>query len=159
METLDAYRKFHESAKLPPMWQGAPRLENTRTLTDPDEVWAQLQDEEPTQGWLQFQSHQQYFIAGLPTPEPDWGCLLAAEAVTSQGHSLVLRHGAGQGWLLTTHSHDEQGNDLYDEVRHRLHSANGFLVYRRYWSDDAERGFIQQLCLLSAIEIHDDREE
>jgi len=153
METLDAYRKFHESAKLPPMWQGAPRLENTRTLTDPDEVWAQLQDEEPTQGWLQFQSHQQYFTDGLPKPKPDWGCLLAAEAVTDDGHSLILRQYSGPGWLLSTHSHDEKGDGLYDKIRHRLHGANGFLVYRRYWRQDENRGYLQALaCLIGVME-------
>ena len=159
MELLNAYQQFRESAKLPPMWQGAPKLENTLTLTDPDDVWAQLQNKAPTQGWLQFQSHQQYFTAGLPAPEPDWGYLLAAEAVTGQGHSLTLRQGADQGWILTTHSHDEQGSELYDEVRHRLHGANGFLVYRRYWRDTAERGVIQHLTLLTAIEINADSEE
>ncbi len=159
METLDAYEKFRESAKLPRMWQGAPKLENMLTLTEPDEVWAELQVKVPTEGWLQFQSCQQYFTDGLPTPEPDWGCLLAAEAVTAQGHSLSLRQNTGQGWTLATHSHDEQGTGLCDEVRHRLHGVNGNLVYRRYWSDAGERGYIQHLTLLTAIEINADSEE
>ncbi len=159
METLDAYQKISQKTGLPDMAQGAPKQKSRETWTDPDKVWAALQKARPTQGWLQFQSHQQYFTGGLPKPKPDWGCLLAAEAVTDDGHSLILRQYSGPGWLLTTHSHDEKGDGLYDEIRHRLHGANGFLVYRRYWSDDAERGFIQQLCLLSAIEIHDDREE
>ncbi len=159
MELLDAYQQFRESAKLPPMRQGTPKLESTLTLTDPDEVWAAFQNAEPRQGWLQFQSHQQYFTDGLPTPEPDWGCLLAAEAVTMQGHSLSLRQNPGQSWILAIHSHDEQGMGLCDEVRHRLHGANGFLVYRRYWRDTAERGVIQHLALLTAIEINADSEE
>ena len=159
METLDAYQKICQSAQLPPMQQGAPKLESRETWTDPDHAWLALQNTQPTQGWLQFQSRQQYFTGGLPDREDDWGCLLAAEAVTDEGHSLTLRQYSGPGWILSTHSHDEKGDGLYDEIRHRLHGANGFLVYRRYWSDDAERGFIQKLCLLSAIEIHDDREE
>ncbi len=153
METLNAYRQFRESAKLPQMEQGAPKQESALTLTDPDEIWAALQNAKPRQGWLQFQSHQQYFTDGPPAPEPHWGYLLAAEAVTSQGHSLSLRQNPGQGWILATHSHDEHGNGLCDEVRHRLHGANGCLVYRRYWRRDAERGYVQvHACLIDITE-------
>ncbi len=159
METLDVYMKVAESAKLPPMQSGAPKLEYKLTLTDPDQVWAELQNKAPRQGWLQFQSHQCYFTNGLPKPESDWGCLLTAEAVTEQGHSLALRHIGVAGWILSSHSHDEQGEGFCDEVRHRLHGANGFLVYRRYWRDTEERGVIQSLTLLTAIENNTDSEE
>ncbi|HGG58475.1 MAG TPA: hypothetical protein ENK26_00970, partial [Gammaproteobacteria bacterium] len=125
METLNAYQQFRKSAKLPRMSQGAPKQESALTLTNPDKNWAALQNAKPRQGWLQFQSHQQYFTDGPPNPEPDWGCLLAAEAITTQGHSLSLRQTPGQGWTLATHSHDQHGNGLCDEVRHRLHGANG----------------------------------
>ncbi len=153
METLDAYQKISQKTGLPNMTQGAPKQESRQTLSDPDQVWAALQNARPTQGWLQFQSRQQYFTDGLPDREDDWGCLLAAEAVTAQGHSLTLRQAPGPGWILTAHSHDEQGNGLWDEIRHRLHGANGFLVYRRYWRQDEVQGYVQALaCLIGVTE-------
>jgi len=108
-----------------------------------------LQRHAPQQGWLQFQSHVLAFTAGdLPQPAPDWGVLLAAEAVDPNGCSIHLRQSGSGGWLFTVctparEATAETDTDLAlaDEVTlMATDKAPGPLHYRRYWQLDPETG-------------------
>lgn len=152
MELINTYRSLQSKVQLPPMNSGAPRLEKQKVIDDPAAIWEAFTLFKPTQGWLQFQSHQTHFIDGPPEPQTHWGLLLNAEAVDEQGQSLVLRQNGKGGWILSVYRHDEHGDGLWDEVCHRLHGADGQLRYRRYWKKEANRGAVQRLACLIAIE-------
>lgn len=143
MDLLAQYRSLAEALKLPPMQPGAVSVIESTPITDPDQVWPALQALNPTQGWLQFQSHQTAFHDGLPDPAADWGLLLAAEAVDAEGDSLTLNADGAGGWRLARLRHQPDGDGLCDEVRQLARSGEQ-LVYRRYWQRDPEQGLVQQ---------------
>ena len=152
MQLINAWQQIQEKAQLPPMNIGAARLQKQEIIDDLEAVWAAFEQCNPAQGWLQFQSHQMHFMDSLPEPKTEWGLLLNAEAVDGQGQSLVLRQNGKGGWILSAYRHDEHGDGLWDEVSHRLHGINGQLRYRRYWKKEANRGVVQHLACLIAIE-------
>ncbi len=154
MELLDAYARIQERAGLPPMRQGAPRLEHRQIIADPEQVWLAFRAGRPVRGWMQFQSHQQVFLDGLPeAPDSAWGFLLAAEAVDADGGTHRLRQNGSAGWIASSHRHDENGDGLWDEVSHLLHGADGMLRYRRYWEARGGRGVVQTIACLIGIEL------
>jgi len=144
MDTLAAYSQLVEQHELPTMRRGGYST-HTETLSEPDAVWAALAAQQPTQGWLQFQSRQRPFHDGLPQPEADWGQLLAAEAVTGEGHSLSLAGDGAGGFRLTRYTHSASGDWLCDELSQFAHDPRtGSLRYRRYWRLDDAQGYVQE---------------
>lgn len=143
MDVLDAYNDIADAFKLPALSRGGCRSEKT-CLTDPDAVWPGLAARSPVTGWLQFQSKQLPFVDGLPEPEPDWGLLLAAEAVTAAGDSIALCLDGAGGWTLTHYQHLPDGDLLYDEPTQLAYDPKtGALRYRRYWRHEPEQGYVQ----------------
>lgn len=145
--TLSAYEalreRMNDKLRLPAMHAGGHRLV-TMPFDAPDRLWNALLEQAPTQGWLQFQSLQCAFPDGLPKPEANWGLLLAAEAVNSQGDSLIVGRDGHGAWLLSRCIHGPEQPGLWDEVHHLAHNPDtGTLRYRRYWRLDPEQGYVQ----------------
>lgn len=144
LETLAAaYARIARAQGLPTMTLGALEVD-ARTLADPATAWDAFKAEGPQDAWLQFQSRVETFCGGaLPEPEPDWGCLLAAEGVDQAGRSLQVRPGPGGALLLVIATPDGPGAEAFltDEVCHLATRAGiGSLRYRRYWRQDPEMG-------------------
>jgi len=143
MDVLNAYKSAARQLGLPEMHRGGCQLE-TQGLASAKDVWPALAAMSPRQGWLQFQSRQLAFHDGLPPVETEWGLLLAAEAATSDGHSLALSLDGAGGWTLTRYSHSQEGEMLYDEPTQLAHDPNtGRLRYRRWWRHDPAQGYVQ----------------
>lgn len=137
-----ALRRQHAGSDLPSM-KAAGLEQHRRHHTQPDAIWSALSAHAPQQGWLQFQSHQLSFREGLPSPAPEWGVLLQAEAVAADGLSLSVHRRPTEGWVLTESRHIEEGELLCDIARHLAHAASGDLAYRRYWRLDPALGAVQ----------------
>jgi hypothetical protein len=147
-DLVDAYGRIADSHALPAM--SPARLKVSRqSLDNPEAAWAALQSLAPLEGWLQFQSIVQCFADGaLPEPEPDWGWLLAAEAVDGEGRSHLIRQDGHRGLILVTCDPRPEGTEtlLADEVEPLATAkAPGRLRYRRYWRRDPEMGLAPAL--------------
>ena len=144
MEILKAYSTLQQAQKLPKMQLGGVKVE-CRSFNDPQALWKELQSHQPSQGWLMFQSTQMPFQGGLPERQPDWGWLLACEAVNADGDSLAILQDGQGGWRLIEYIADADMPGLWDEVRQFAHAPDkGKLCYRRYWADEQEQGFVQK---------------
>jgi hypothetical protein len=123
------------------------------TIDTPQRAWKQLKALPLGEGWLQFQSIVTCFAGGkLPNAEEDWGCLLAAEAVTTDGQSILVRQN-GTGGLLLVRMMPGAGEGaeelLADKVSQLATGKVGALLgeksprlwYRRYWRQDKASGF------------------
>ncbi len=146
LELSRAYARVAGRHDLPSLTPAGCDIQ-TRELGDPDSAFSELRRQAPREGWLQFQSQVAAFSAGeLPQPAPDWGVLLAAEAVDANGRSTHLRQSGAGNWLLVHCSPkaDAPGTNglvLTDEVRLlATDKAPGPLLYRRYWRLDPETG-------------------
>jgi hypothetical protein len=159
-ELLTAYNQVAREHELQPMSLARLTL-STRDALLPgpapqggvaEDAWQWLRGLAPREGWLQFQSRVEAFAGGeLPAPADDWGVLLAAEALLSDGRSLLLRPD-GRGTLRATlieatateASSPTSGAVLTDRVHHRatgrVPGAARALGYSRYWRMDPERG-------------------
>jgi hypothetical protein len=137
-----ALRNRPAGSDLPSM-QAAGIEQHRQHHAQPAAIWSALCTHAPRQGWLQFQSHQLSFHDGLPSPPPEWGALLQAEAVTTDGLSLSVHRHPQEGWVLTASRHLETGEQLCDIVRHLAHADSGALKYRRYWQLDPKLGAVQ----------------
>lgn len=137
-----ALRRRPAGSDLPTMQAGGLEQHRQRHA-QPAAIWSALSDRAPRQGWLQFQSHQLSFREGLPSPAPEWGVLLQAEAIAADGLSLSVHRHPQDGWVLTTSRHLETGERLCDVVSHLAHAAPGALMYRRYWQLDSALGAVQ----------------
>ena len=125
---------------LPALQRGAAHRESVSRHATPAVAAQAWRDARPAQGWVLHQSGQAAFDASHPLPDTaSWGALLAAEAADAEGRSLRLARDPAGAWVLTLTRHDDQGEGVWDEVRHRA-SAPGFgdLCYRRYWHIDAQ---------------------
>ena len=120
------------------------------------ELWAAVTAYAPVTGWLQFQSHQLAFRDGLPSPAPEWGLLLQAEAVTADKLSLSVHRPPSGGWALIESQHLPQGDLLCDCVHHLAHDPRlDRLRYRRYWRLDPELGTVQAAACFIGFGHHD----
>ncbi|WP_295888519.1 hypothetical protein [uncultured Thiohalocapsa sp.] len=141
---LTAYAEIAQRHGLPHLEPATLALTPT-PCADPDAAWQALVADRPHAGWLQFQSQVLCFDNGeLPASAPDWGGLLAAEAVTTDRRSLLLRQ-TGNGLLLVTatpNPADASSEALLAEDLQRLATARapGALCYRRYWRREPELG-------------------
>ena len=158
MDILNAYRAMADKHRLPKLTPGGYKAES-RSLTTPDEAWNQLLALVPRQGWLLFQSAQMPFMDGLPERQPDWGVPLAAEAYTTRDDatiSIALEQDGRGGWILTTYTHEGQGESFYDETKHLAHNQSltgpGKLNYRRYWCYDQHQGYVQAVACFIGFE-------
>lgn len=130
----------------------------------PDAAMQQLQALQPVQGWLQFQSHVCGFIKGeIPTPDPAWGYLLNAEAVTALQCSVQIRASSqGVCMVLANAAHSEQPKAqlLMDHVHHlatgKAHTFN-YLRYKRYWRPDAHAGLLPAFAAFDGF-VHKERQ-
>lgn len=143
-DLASAYSGLRAAHRLPPMEVRHLRR-MPQPLSDPTNPWAAFAALAPQAGWLQFQSQVHCFEQGqLPPPDDESGCLLAAEAVDTQGRSLLLRQDGRGGFLLVVIS-DGPGEGatamLADEVLLLgTGRAPGRLRYRRYWQADDAQG-------------------
>ncbi|HDL50317.1 MAG TPA: hypothetical protein ENH33_10240 [Actinobacteria bacterium] len=147
-DLLAAYERLNGSLpaglRLPIMRSGGCRVE-PRRFDDPAALWEAFKALAPTQGWLQFQSHQTAFFDTLPDLQETWGLLLCAEASDGDANSLSLVQDGRGGWLLARFVHDERAPGLWDELRQLAHDPKvGALRYRRYWRLDPEQGCVQE---------------
>jgi hypothetical protein len=134
------------------------RIAPAQCFEQPGPAWDAVAALTLREGWLQFQSVVTCFVDGqVPTPEKHWGCLLAAEAATTNNGSILVRQdGAGGIMLVTLTPGAGEGADEYvaDEVSQlatgKVAQALGLkdpgpaaakLRYRRYWNQDAASGF------------------
>ena len=143
---------------------GLPKLEVCQLRVAPQRfeqprlAWDTLAALSLKEGWLQFQSVVTCFAGGeIPTPEQHWGCLLAAECVTADKTSVLVRQDGTGGLMLVTMTPgaaDGAVEFLADKVSQlatgKVGQALGLsgqvagsakLRYRRYWSRDEESGF------------------
>ncbi|MGC9185170.1 MAG: hypothetical protein ACP5GC_06960 [Thiomonas sp.] len=128
---------------LPPM-RPAGLQQTQQDFAQPDALWAAFSAHRPTQGWVQFQSHQTGFDGALPSPLPHWGWLLQAEAVTAEGLNLAVSRLPSGAWSLLERRHLDTGDWLCDELEHCAHDPRlGALRYRRYWALDPTLGPVQ----------------
>ncbi len=149
MMLLDQYDVIAKEHKLAPMTACGCEME-IREHKDAETAWQVLVSATPEAGWFQCQSEQRSFTGGLPDYLPEWGVLLAAEAVTEGGGSLRIEHQNG-AWKEIHYGHRDNGDFLCDEVTQYLHNG-GQLNYRRYWRQDPEQGCIQTHACLIAVE-------
>lgn len=160
---LDAYREVARKHDLPPMEGGTTTVVSCATLAPgptsaaDSDAWRFVSALAPRQGWMQFQSRVVAFKNGeIPTPAPDWGFLLAAEAVLPDGRATVIGPD-GRGTLqavVLAHSAVRAETDtvtnatpaIIDRVRHRatgsIPDAHRGVNYIRYWRADPERGLV-----------------
>ncbi len=146
-DLLTAYAEVALKHRLDPMECAALTIDS-RTITDPVTAWDALRLLGPRTGWLQFQSWIVAFAENqLPEVQPDWGYLLAAEAIDEAGRSLHLRQvGAGEFRLVvaTPQTVGNAGQEVFlsDRIAHlATEKAPGKqLWYRRYWRLDPARG-------------------
>ncbi len=126
---------------------------NHQDFNDPESAWKAIAEKAPRNGWVLWQSHQTHFENGLPNPKPEWGVLLAAEAVLSDTESLRLDY-IDDHWRLTTHCHQPDGAQyLCDRTHQLLHRENDkHLCYRRYWHIDPIQGAVQLHAVFAGIE-------
>jgi hypothetical protein len=148
-ELAEAYGRIAGRHALPRVSPAHLRV-SRQSLDNPQAAWTALQAVAPLEGWLQFQSIVQCFSGrALPKPEPDWGLLLAAEAVDGEGRSHLIRQDGSGGMVLVTcdPNADEGGETwLADEVEQlAAGKAPGRLRYRRYWRRDPEMGLAPAL--------------
>lgn len=143
-----AYAEVARKHGLPPMAPVALQVE-THDLADPEGAWRALAERKPVEGWLLFQSHIAVFGSGsLPKPDPDWGCLLAAEVIDGNGHSIHVRQSETGGLRLVIAKPADVAADvnevfLTDHVRYlATDKAPGSLCYRRYWRIDPAMGVV-----------------
>lgn len=142
----EAYGRIPGRHALPVMFS-AQMTTSRQTLSSPEDAWAALQGLAPLEGWLQFQSIVQCFAGGaLPEAKPDWGLLLAAEAVDREGRSHFIRQDGLGGLILVTYDpRPTKGAEawLADEVEQLATAkAPGRLCYRRYWRRDPDMGLV-----------------
>lgn len=131
MEQLLAdYRRLAERWALPEMSAGHVTTES-QDFSDPVALETRIAELAPEKGWRLCQSRQGLFRNGWPGPDPEWGTLLAAEGILSDG-ALAVHQDGGGGWRLVRYRHRDGGEGLCDEV-HLLAQAGGRLRYRRYW--------------------------
>jgi len=149
MTLLEQYNSIAQQHGLNSMTAGGCGIE-THQHESTEAAWQALASAEPTAGWFQCQSAQRSFTGALPAHQPEWGALLAAEVVVADGRSLCIEYQNGV-WRETRYRHLDEGDLLCDEVRQFLHSG-GRLVYRRYWRQDGEQGWVQSHTCLVAIE-------
>lgn len=127
---------------LPPMNLVALGFDRHRSLSQ-DEVIRALGEISIRDGWFMHQSktlvhHNNDRV--LPLEGAAHGLLLAAEAVTTVGHSLSVRQQGDSTWLMTT-SWEIPRDDLsagelllVSGVRHLTHEQDfKGAYYRRYW--------------------------
>ncbi len=155
LSDFQALRRTRAGGDLPRM-QSAGLQQQHHSFDQPAALWAALSAHAPEQGWLQFQSHQLAFRDGLPSPAPEWGALLQAEAVTADGLSLAAHRPPAGGWVLVESRHLEQGDALCDSVHHLAHDPRlGRLAYRRYWRLDPMLGAVQTAACLIGFDQND----
>jgi hypothetical protein len=150
---------------LPAMMPGLLRVQPPQNLA-PVSAWDALAASGPVEGWLQFQSRVVCFDQGqMPRPEPDWGLLLAAEAVDGRDRSYLLRQdGSGALLLVVAVPGAEEGAEelLTDEV-YQLATAKApgkapcRLHYRRYWRCDSEMGLVPVFAAFLGFACTEDR--
>lgn len=147
-ELCVAYAEVARKHKLPPMTRAALQVE-TYDFADPETAWRALRERKPIEGWLQFQSQVATFLAGvLPEPDPAWGCLLAAEVIDGNRHSIHARQSETGGLRLVVAKPADvaaDANDVFltDSVCHlATDKALGPLCYRRYWRIDPAIGVV-----------------
>ncbi len=150
MDLLEAYGRLGVNG-LPEMRRGRLLQEARRECNTPEEAWRLFADAAPVVGWFQCQSHQQLFTEGVPD-HPDGGILLAAEAVDKAGRSVSLRQDGAGRWILLIERHDDEGDQLWDEVRQLIHGKDGHLRYRRYWRKTADGCVVQWRACLVGID-------
>jgi hypothetical protein len=126
----------------------------------PRQAWDALKAMPLREGWLLFQSHVACFADGqIPAAQADWGCLLAAEAITNeaQARSILVRQDGNGGLFLVTltpgtgtgaedYLADEVSQLATGKVAHALGLKDATkdsakLRYRRYWRPDEASGF------------------
>ena len=155
MNVLEAYQGLAEANGLPAMVSATVEVER-QLLSEPAATWRWLEAQRPVAGWVLFQSNQRVFRDGLPVATEEDGVLLAAEAVTEEGHSLALQQANGGGWqgLLYRHGEAVEGDmTLADEVQLIAHATGAeTLHYRRYWQHEAGCGFVQRAACLVGID-------
>jgi len=143
----DAYAEVaRRHVGLPEMTPGWLAAQPAQSL-DPPGAWETLKTLKPVEGWLQFQSCVTCFDQGrMPEPEPQWGFLLAAEAVDAESRSCLIRQDGTGGLLLivATSGASEGAEELLTDEVFQLATgkAPGRLHYRRYWCRDPEMGFV-----------------
>jgi hypothetical protein len=149
---------------LPPMIPGMLTVQS-RQFFDPGAAWDALTALNSVEGWLQFQSRVVCFDQGqLPRPEPDWGLLLAAEAVDSQDHSHLLRQdGSGSLILITALPGAAEGaeelltDEVYQLATGKAPGKDLRLHYRRYWRCDSEMGLVSVFAVFLGFACKEDR--
>lgn len=147
----DAWNRVAETRGALPTLKVHHLRVKTESIDQPRRAWDEITALPLREGWLQFQSIVTCFADGkVPDAEVDWGCLLAAEAVTTDRHSILVRqNGAGGLFLVTVTPGPGEGAEelLADEVSQlatgKVAQLPGIeeparLHYRRYWRcDDA----------------------
>jgi len=107
----------------------------------PEAVREALQDFDPEEGWLCFQSALKRFLKGELLP--DAGVILYGEVKGKDGRSLHIQQDGEGGWVLTYY-HEQSGGDTHlaedvfliaeaypDDPKNTRYD----LKYRVYWGD------------------------
>ncbi|MEW5892444.1 MAG: hypothetical protein AB1697_04825 [Pseudomonadota bacterium] len=144
-QLLDDYGQVARRHDLPPM-----RLERlvrrVQTCDSWQEALARLAAFTPASGWLQYQSRVLAFEDGtLPTPGPEAGALLEAEAARQDASLHVRRDGMGRWLVIEMRDSETEGEPCLAEDLRLLGAgaAPGDLHYIRYWQADAALGMRQ----------------
>lgn len=149
----DAWTGLAQVQRLPRLQTARLRRE-ARHAGDPETAWKTFTSYQPREGWVQFQSQVIAFNGATPPAHhTDWGFLLAAEAVTTDGRSLLVRQDGNGGLLLviaTPGAGEGAEALLADQISQlatgRVAQLQGVvsparLHYRRYWDHDELLGF------------------
>lgn len=148
-QVADAWNRVAETRGALPTLKVQHLHVKTEIIDEPHRAWDEVITLPLREGWLQFQSIVICFTDGkVPDAEPDWGCLLAAEAITKDDQSILVRqNGAGGLSLVIMTDGPGEGAEalLADEVSQlatgRVAQLPGIreppmLRYRRYWRGD-----------------------
>ncbi|MGV6817458.1 MAG: hypothetical protein ACWA44_09370 [Thiotrichales bacterium] len=148
MTILDAYKNTAQQHNLPKMQSGSYDSQLT-IVEDRETLFSSINFQRPQSGWLQFQSHQCYFIEELVEPEETWGTLMSGEIVHHDTNIARINLIDGK-WHMNILNHCAEGEMLWDEVEQLL-PGTGTITYRRYWQQDPEQGYLQVQTMLKAI--------
>lgn len=118
-------------------------VKKSENYPTPQEIQEKVENFNPEQGWLCFQSKVEYFRKGKTMPYS--GILLYGEVINAQGQSLHIREDGQGGWILTSFEETEDNNYLVEDTEFlgEKELAPKKLRYRVYWKYDERHGYRQ----------------
>lgn len=114
----------------------------TDRISDHKHVLRLINEFEPAEGWIGFQSKNSLFKDGkLSEPDEAFGLPLSAECFNPDRGSLHVRQDGAGSWIVARYRPADGDDCLFDNVSFiATDAAIGRLRYLRYWRIDTKNG-------------------